>query len=1263
MRTSAFRQPAARGRHWANWGWMSSTIKTAFLPDNLLRLVLRTPPRSAAVVVALFAAAACATAAPAPVRGFQFVDLAPFAGSFAEFADGKPMAAVPKGVQTYHQIPFRIEKPIAVTGIEAARTGELFPKEITGIKIGAKAKRLHLLHATLFPDKDGVPLANIIFRYANGTEQSVRIGYGVHARAWSMPRLERRDELVDMNSSLAWSETDERRGSGLRLFQTALENPKPDEAIASVDIVSLFSRAAPLIFAMSIETPDSALPPNRQMSERKATRELYEFKDVAYRREMSARVTDAETGRAVAGALATLSVADDKQSFVFGATKTDTNGVCRFAYPPQNMIGFTIWIHAPDRMPALISESITNTARFTGEYSVVLKRGATIGGLVKDAGGKPISGAEVLIHRVLRSSGRHYARTDYDSVLTGADGKWKSSSLPTDLTGLTFQVFHPEYRDGFYATAGYAPPPTNTTVSASPGVSTSTSYRRLEDGTLVPVTTTRRPGTTRGSALPLVNTNALLSATAEFTLQPAIFLQGTLADNADKHIPGAELILQRANSDRTFLRTDAQGRFQARVGEPGEVALVVIREGFAPLWTNIMARSNLPPVALKLSSPRVVNGLVRERNQRPVPGARVRLDEWNGSTDLLRLQTITDDEGRFSMTGAPSDRVTFYISKTNYSTSRSSFSGPMSTVNITLSRPYGVYGRAYDAETKRPIDFFTVIPGRKYSPNETRINWDRSDAVAGRNGEYSLRMSSYYFQPEGRVLIEAPGYEPQISPPFRNYDAYTNDFVLKKGKGISGTVHLANGSPAANATLVLVEKGDSASLDMNGLFRGSGSSDMARSDARGRFEFSPKLNPDRIFVSHEEGFANAKVSDVAQGSPITLQKWAQIKGTVRVGEKVEPEHNVRLQSANMNFSSEEQPANFYASVRGEIDTNGNFFFQKVPAGEYRVALEYHLREGNSYGELPISHGLPVIVKAGNSTNIILGGTGRRVAGRVNLSGGSNSDVDWRRDVHQLMLMLPNQPANIPTFTPDGQRLYISNLPGTPQTPEAMADAQRAQRNYVLLFDSNGNFYADNVPPGKYQLTIAVTDPEDEYYNRRYIGNTVKTVTVPDDKDAKVNAPFDAGAVDLTIRPRIKVGRVVPSFDLPMANGKTNKLSDYRGKHVLLHFWGQSLGYNSTDFMMLRELQSTYVPGGKLVIIGCNLDPPGQSPEQFIRNNSMTWPQSYHGYWNQSPLAAMFGLQGGSMAVLIDPQGRLASAQLRSTSIRSAVLNAFSTEPE
>src|SRR5207247_1260670 len=100
--------------------------------------------------------------------------------------------------------------------------GDFFPTEITGLKIGGPVRRLHLLHGTMFADKDGTPVAKIVFHYADGTEESVRLGYGVHVRAWVTPRLEKHSTLFDPNSQVAWADTDEMRGNGTRLFQTAL---------------------------------------------------------------------------------------------------------------------------------------------------------------------------------------------------------------------------------------------------------------------------------------------------------------------------------------------------------------------------------------------------------------------------------------------------------------------------------------------------------------------------------------------------------------------------------------------------------------------------------------------------------------------------------------------------------------------------------------------------------------------------------------------------------------------------------------------------------------------------------------------------------------------------------------------------------------------------------------------------------------------------------------------------------------------------------
>ena len=73
-------------------------------------------------------------------------------------------------------------------------------------------------------------------------------------------------------------------------------------------------------------------------------------------------------------------------------------------------------------------------------------------------------------------------------------------------------------------------------------------------------------------------------------------------------------------------------------------------------------------------------------------------------------------------------------------------------------------------------------------------------------------------------------------------------------------------------------------------------------------------------------------------------------------------------------------------------------------------------------------------------------------------------------------------------------------------------------NYrVQKFDTNGTFHADNIPPGKYVLSLNVTDPEEEYYNRRTIGSVNKEIVVPDEKGAKLNAPFDIGELELPIR--------------------------------------------------------------------------------------------------------------------------------------------------
>jgi hypothetical protein len=217
-------------------------------------------------LVMLCAGHRAAAAEPVQTNGFRFIDLSGLRTASA--ALGRPASVLPPGMRAFHSVPFRVDSAVGVTGIELARAGELLPSAVS-VEIGGKGQRIHLLHGTMFPDRDGVPIAKLVFHYADGKAESVRLGYGVHVRDWIAPRLEKRSALLDPNSQLAWSEPDESRGTTTRIFQTSLENPRPAEVIERITIESLFSRAAPFIVALTIQEAGSRLVSDRQPAARK----------------------------------------------------------------------------------------------------------------------------------------------------------------------------------------------------------------------------------------------------------------------------------------------------------------------------------------------------------------------------------------------------------------------------------------------------------------------------------------------------------------------------------------------------------------------------------------------------------------------------------------------------------------------------------------------------------------------------------------------------------------------------------------------------------------------------------------------------------------------------------------------------------------------------------------------------------------------------------------------------------------------------------
>ena len=67
-----------------------------------------------------------------------------------------------------------------------------------------------------------------------------------------------------------------------------------------------------------------------------------------------------------------------------------------------------------------------------------------------------------------------------------------------------------------------------------------------------------------------------------------------------------------------------------------------------------------------------------------------------------------------------------------------------------------------------------------------------------------------------------------------------------------------------------------------------------------------------------------------------------------------------------------------------------------------------------------------------------------------------------------------------------------------------------------------------------------------------------------------------------------MGRVAPDFELPSLDGKNLKLSDLRGKAVLLNFWATYCGPCKIEMPWFVELQKQYGPQG-FQIVGVAMD--------------------------------------------------------------------------